>query len=150
MLFLIFSIGPKNYTLSSRDIIEIIPNLICKDNAPPNELLYYAGLVNYHGTQLPIVDLCLLLNETACPKLLSSRIILIQPPQNCNYHGPIGLLAEKITETTKIDVPKKIDHDSPQFRTFIESKISRPGKIIKLFDLEKILPDNLHEVLNIS
>ncbi len=61
--------------------------------------IYVAGIFNYRGRLVPMIDLCRLLNGTDCRPRLSTRVMMVHhtTPDGKNY--PLGLMAERVTET---------------------------------------------------
>ena len=63
MLFITFKLGEANYALEARQVIEVVPLVTLRacSGAPA----YIAGLANYRGTGVPIVDLGRLVGGSA-------------------------------------------------------------------------------------
>jgi chemotaxis-related protein WspB len=92
MLMLLFSLGNERYAIESREIVEIIPLVLLKNL--PQKPEHIAGVFNYHGRIVPVIDLCHLMRGKPCSDNLSTRIVLV------NYGGHIlGLMAEQVVET---------------------------------------------------
>jgi chemotaxis-related protein WspB len=109
MLMLLFYINNQRYALPSQQVVEVLPlvNLKTLPHAPD----YLAGVFNYRGQIVPVLDLSQLMQGKPCCEHLSSRIILV------NYWGGdtakssvlsttttpatfvIGLIAERVVET---------------------------------------------------
>ncbi|HEY9617009.1 MAG TPA: chemotaxis protein CheW [Microcoleaceae cyanobacterium] len=77
MLLLLLHVGDEHFALDSRHIVEITPLVLLKKltHAPS----HIAGLFNYRGQLVPVIDLGLLLQGHPCATHLSTRIILIYP-----------------------------------------------------------------------
>jgi chemotaxis-related protein WspB len=75
MLLLLFHLGSELYAIESSQVIEIIPtvNLRPLHHVPD----YVAGLFNYRGKFIPVIDLSQLLQATPCHLCLSTRIIIV-------------------------------------------------------------------------
>ncbi|MDY0038966.1 MAG: chemotaxis protein CheW [Desulforhabdus sp.] len=97
MLLLIYCVGKERYGLDSNQIIEVVPQVILKPL--PHAPDYVAGLFNYRGNIVPVVDLCALIGSAPCEPLLSTRIILVEYPGADGEQHVLGLLAERVTET---------------------------------------------------
>lgn len=101
MLHLVLQLGPDRYALPARDIIEVLPLVALK--SLPGAPRGVAGLLDYRGTAMPVVDLsALALDRPAAPRV-STRLLIVRytPP-----HGSerlLGLLAERTTEMMKRD-----------------------------------------------
>ena len=97
MLFIIFKAGKASYALEAHRVIEVIPIVTLR--ACPGAPDYIAGLANYRGIGVPIVDLGRLVDRTPCAVYLSTRIILTPYAGKGNQQRVIGILAETVTNT---------------------------------------------------
>lgn len=97
MLMLLFSIGDDRYALDCSQVVEVIPRVILRKvhHAPE----YVAGLFNYRGTIVPVIDLCRLMQGTPSQSSLSTRIIMVNYPIQNNRVHLLGLMAERVTDT---------------------------------------------------
>lgn len=97
---LLFHAGESRYAMSGEDIIEVIPNVgLVAVNAAK---LYVAGMLNYGGTTIPVLDFCILMQGKPCRAALHTRIIVVQGNVN-GEDVTVGLRAEKVTEVSEID-----------------------------------------------
>ena len=97
MLMLVFYVGNDRYALDSAQVVEVIPRVrLRKVYHVPT---YVAGLFNYRGAIVPVIDLGYLIQDSPCSSLFSTRIIMV------NYQGKnemrclMGLMAQRVTET---------------------------------------------------
>lgn len=106
MLMLLFYVGGDRYALDTKRVIEVIPRVTLKKvyNAPE----YIAGLFNYRGCLVPVIDFCHLIDGSPSHPYLSTRIILINcqeselsPTHSNEETSPrvLGLMAERVTDT---------------------------------------------------
>lgn len=97
MLLLQFQAGKERYGLDVSRVIEIIPMVLFRPlpHADPS----VAGLFNYRGTMVPVIDLTSLLAGEASRPLFSTRVILVNYPGRDGEDHTLGLLAERVTET---------------------------------------------------
>lgn len=96
MLMLLFYIGSDRYAFGCDRIIEIIPRVNLKKISHTPE--YVAGMLNFRGLPVPIVDLCYLLAGRPSISRLHTRIIILRFNEGENVFT-LGLLAERVTET---------------------------------------------------
>lgn len=97
MLMLLFYAGDNLYAIDSAHIIEVIPMVVPrKVDHVPN---YVAGVFNYRGNLVPIIDLSRLLHGTDCRPRFSTRVIMVHYPTNDGKDQQLGLMAERVTET---------------------------------------------------
>ncbi|MGA9381777.1 MAG: chemotaxis protein CheW [Phormidium sp.] len=97
MLILIFHIGSSLYAIDSYHVIEVIPRVTYREVAYVPK--YVAGLFNYRGAIVPVIDLCQLLRGTPSKPYLSTRVIMVSYPGKDNRLQYIGLMAERVIKT---------------------------------------------------
>ena len=99
MLFLLFELGRDRYALDALQVAEVLPLLALKEMplAPPG----VAGLLNYHGAPVPVVDLSALALGRPAARRLSTRIILLHYPDAEGSRRLLGVVAEKATHTLR-------------------------------------------------
>jgi chemotaxis-related protein WspB len=97
MLLLLFEVGTSRFGIEASEIVEVIPLVSLKK--VPHAPLCVAGVFNYRGQVVPVIDVTALLGERQAKPLLSTRIILVRPPQGGDEERLLGILAERATET---------------------------------------------------
>ena len=101
MLMLLFYAGDNLYAIDSAHVVEVIPMVLPrKVDHVPN---YVAGVFNYRGNLVPIIDLSRLLHGTDCRPRFSTRVIMVHHPANDGKGQQLGLMAERVTQVG--DVP---------------------------------------------
>ena len=101
MLFIQFYLDEFRYVISTRDVVEVVP---CVKLKPvPHAEDFIAGLFNYRGTSVPVIDLNSLLLRRPSAQKLSTRIILVHLKRGANDSCLFGIKVEKATETVKLD-----------------------------------------------
>lgn len=119
MLILTFRLKGKRFGLLGSEVHEVVP--MAELAMPPKVPKWVAGLLNYRGRLIPVLDLCLLAMGEPCARHLSTRIILADyRPEGSAGDLPrlLGLLAEKVTETVRLS-PADLDDpglDTPDAR----------------------------------
>jgi chemotaxis-related protein WspB len=98
MLVLLLRIGEQRFGLDARDVLEVVPSVALLP--VPAAPAWIAGLLHHRDGLAPVVDLARLAAGRPAAPLLSSRIVLLQRDDG---GGVIGLLAEGVTETLRID-----------------------------------------------
>lgn len=100
MLMLLFDVCEDHYAISVRQVVEVISLVkLQKLSQAPK---YIAGLLNYRGDIIPVIDLCELLTKTQHAYQYSTRIIVVNYMSNQQMPYLLGLIAEKVTETLNI------------------------------------------------
>lgn len=99
MLFLVFQLGKDRYAIEAHQVIEVLHlvNLKQIPHAPPG----VAGVFDYHGTSIPLIDLAELALGKTSRKWMSTRIILVRYGGELGETHALGLLAEQATETLR-------------------------------------------------
>jgi chemotaxis-related protein WspB len=99
MLFLLFQLGKDRYALDGRQIEGVLPLVSIKQipQAPPG----VAGLFNYRGAPVPVIDLSELTLGRPAQRRLNTHIIIVHYPTEAGGKRLLGLIAEKATETTQ-------------------------------------------------
>ena len=97
MLYLLFHLGEECYALEARQAVEVLPMVKIKEipQSPPG----VAGLINYHGNPMPVLDLSALATGKPAAKKLSTRIVVIAYERPDCGKQLLGLMAERATET---------------------------------------------------
>ena len=101
MLMLLFQLGNSRYAIPAREVVEVTPRVRLEPLAGTPD--YVAGLLNYRGEHVPAIDLCQLINSERCRNSLTTRIILVPFSGANGATGTLGLLAEAVTETLRIE-----------------------------------------------
>lgn len=145
-MILLFSVGNDNYGINVRDITEVLPSVALKNF--PNGPEYVAGLLNYRGQVVPVVDLTLLMTAQASRNRISSRIVLVDYQHENEAHHLLGLLIEKITETLKIpdhDFTSSgvVTHEAP----FLGDIAIHNEAMIQVVDIRRVLPESVKSLL---
>lgn len=145
MLFLQFRVNTNRYILATGDIIEIVPyaNLRPIPKAPD----YIAGLLNYGGVSVPVMDISFMMSGKPCEIRLSSRIVLANYTQG-DQSVCMGLLIEHLTETVRYDEDDFTDsgvalEESP----YLGKVVIDDNQIVQLVNLSDIIPEAAHDIL---
>jgi chemotaxis-related protein WspB len=146
MLFLVFQLGPDRYAVEAAQVVEVLP--LVNSKRIPRAPLGMAGLFDYHGAPVPLIDLTELTAGTPSRKWMSTRIILIDYRNKTGEAHLLGLLAERATETMR-----RSEED------FADSGLAVPGAayrgpivfdaagIIQRIDVQKLLPESVGDHL---
>ncbi|MEA2039413.1 MAG: chemotaxis protein CheW [Thermodesulfobacteriota bacterium] len=99
MLVLLFYLGEVMYTIRCDRVREVAPVVTLKH--VPHAPDYFAGLFNYRGMIVPVIDLCKLIQGRSCVMRLSTRIILVDYLKEGTSPYVVGLMAERVTEAVR-------------------------------------------------
>jgi len=107
MLFLIFQLGSDWYALDTAHVVQVLPQVVWK--RLPQSVPGIAGVLNYHGKPVPLVDLTELLLGVPAQRQMSTRIILANYIDRDGETRLLGLVAEQATETVRREKSDFID-----------------------------------------
>lgn len=99
MLVLLFYLGEVMYTIRCDRVREVAPVVTLKH--VPHAPDYFAGLFNYRGMIVPVIDLRKLIQGRPCLMRLSTRIILVDYLREGISPYVVGLMAERVTEAVR-------------------------------------------------
>lgn len=98
MLLLIFQLGPHRFALDTSQVAEVLP--MVQYRPLPQAPAGVAGVFDYHGRPVPLIDLAALALGVPSSARMSTRIVLVHYPDGAHTHL-LGLMAEKTTETLR-------------------------------------------------
>lgn len=102
MLFLLFQAGDDAYALDARHVREVIPRVALREC--PGAPSHVAGLFNYRGAVVPVLDFCLLLHRPPSRPRLSTRVLLIASGEPAHPGSRLlGLVVESLIKTMAAD-----------------------------------------------
>jgi len=146
MAQVLFYIGDDRYALECRQVIEIVPRVALR--RVPRAPHAVAGLMNYRGAAVPVIDVCRLMLDRPCMQQLSSRIIIVP------YHGTdsrehmLGLMVERVLETLQQRNVVTADPGISVTEAPYLGKIAvEKGSMTQLLRIDDLLPQSLRELL---
>lgn len=146
MMILLFNVGGDSYGINVSGIIEVLPSVALKHF--PQGPGYVAGLLNYRGLAVPVIDLTLLMSAHASRDRISSRIILVDYFTGSGDSHALGLRVEKVTETVRIpDVAFTRSGVETGNAPFLGDVAIHAGNMVQVIDIKKVLPDSMKAML---
>ncbi len=143
MLLLIFELEGGRYAIETSQIAEIVP--LVKLKKIPLAPDYVAGLMNYRGKPVPVVDLRYLAEGKQSVEKFSTRIILLNYQINQTREAILGLIAEQITETIKSTLSAPLSPGNIVDDYLLRNDSKNDGcEMIRWFDFNHMLP--AHEI----
>ncbi|MFC1746506.1 chemotaxis protein CheW [Candidatus Riflebacteria bacterium] len=149
MLTLLFYLGKDRFAVDSSKVVEVIPSINLKKltHAPP----HVAGIFDYRGLIVPVIDLSILLNKRTSQERLSTRIILFRYAKSTNKEGErevIGLMAERVTETRKMSLTDfQTTGVSVEGTPYLAEIATTENEMIQFIRVENLLKMSLHRGL---
>jgi len=142
MLLLSFSISDDKYVIDTRDIIEVTTLVRLKEL--PGSIHGVVGLLNYHGSAVPIIDISELCGKPAQENTLTTRIIIV----NYINGNVIGIKAENVTETIRVnDDAFEESGIKVNKNNFLGDVAEVDNRFIQLINTDQLLTDEVRECL---
>ena len=99
MLFLLFELARDRYVLDVSQVAEVLPLVDIRQM--PQAPTAVAGILNYRGTPVPVIDVSQLTLGRPAERRLSTRIVLVHYPGADGQTRLLGLIAERATQTVR-------------------------------------------------
>jgi chemotaxis-related protein WspB len=146
MLFLLFQLGKDRYALPTREVAEVLPLVALKQiPAAPS---WVAGLFNYHGTPVPVIDLNALALGQPAQRRFATRTVLVHYPEPGEGNHLLGLIVEKATETLQCDPADfhayGVENDAARY---LGPVIDDPRGLIQWVRVGDLLPEPVQALL---
>lgn len=146
MLVLQFRAGQDLFGLAGKDIIEVAPLTALRKL--PHTDVFVAGLFNYRGRMVPVLDLTAMITGNPSQRLFSTRIILVNYKSAQEEMHVLGLVAEGATEVHKIQESALQDPGIAVAGAPYLGKIRvNKKKTMQIIDLYSIIPAELRASL---
>ncbi|MFH1953836.1 MAG: chemotaxis protein CheW [Pseudomonadota bacterium] len=140
MLALLFYLGDTMYTMKCEKVREVAPMVKLKQ--VPHTPDYFAGLFNYRGVIVPVIDLRRLIQGQPCQMRLSTRIILVDYVRDDHTPYILGLMAERVTEAVRKSENAFVSPGlSMQEAPFLGGFVMENKEMIQYIDLD-LLPNS--------
>lgn len=146
MLFLVFELARDRYVLDVSQIAEVLPLVAIKQIplAPPA----VAGVLNYRGAPVPVIDLSQLTLGRPAVRRLSTRIVLIHYPDARGGTQLLGLIAEKATQTVRREETDFVASGlSSEGASYLGAVAPDAHGITQRLDAETLLPASVRDML---
>jgi chemotaxis-related protein WspB len=145
-LFVEFQIGDNGYLLDTADVAQVLPLLDI--TRVPHAPIGVAGICNYHGAPVPVIDLGELVAGEPAKRHFSTRLILVRYPDHAGQKQLLGLIAEKVTQTvthavTEFNPPGIASNAAP----YLVSVCAVGRRLLQRIEVSKLLPAEVSEVL---
>ena len=149
MQLLIFHLDADRYAMRTAEIVCVLPLTNLKQL--PHTPAYVAGLLNYHGAAVPVIDLCHLMCGRAANALFDSRIILINY-QRTGDSGKtskrLGLIAEHVSALQQRNPDEfSVAGIDPGTAPYLGKIATDREGILQLVDLDQLLSESVRAML---
>ena len=144
MKVLLFHIGRDRYGLPLTGIVRVLPLLELKQL--PLTPDYVAGLMDLHGTPVPVIDLSRLAGLPAAAAQFDTRIVIVDYRAPGGTTHALGLMATQVRGITDID-PQQLENSGVATAPFLGQVASDADGIVQLVELEHLLTSDVRALL---
>jgi len=144
MLLLLFTIGENRYGIEATQVKEVWPALPLKPvHRTPD---YIAGLISSGEKIIPVLDISKLYVNEPVVNRISTRIILIKIKGLNGKEHTLGVLAEHVTDTVKIDeyAIKSISVKSEE-GSLVGEEFLIEDQLIQKINVDELLQKDMYE-----
>ncbi|MET0262898.1 MAG: chemotaxis protein CheW [Rariglobus sp.] len=143
MLFLQFEIGGHRYLLEAKRVATVLPLPTLK--ALPGAPAGVAGVSNYQGTAVPVLDLALLATGRPAIDRLSTRLVLVRYPTPAGERL-LGLVAERATGVSRV-ADDAFASTGVSAAPWLGGVAPVAGALAQRIEINELLPPDLRAVL---
>jgi len=144
MKALIFHIGRDRYGLRLRAVVRVLPLLALKQLPLAPE--HVAGLMDFQGAPVPVIDLCRLAGVAPAPDHYDTRIVLVDYVAPDGATHLLGLLAQQVHGVQDVR-EEALGAIGVSSAPFLGQVASDADGIVQLVELEHLLPAALRAIL---
>ena len=146
MLFLLFQVGSDRYALDVRQIAEVLPMVAIK--RIPLSPRGVAGVCNYRGVPVPVIDLSELAIGRPTQPRLGTRLVLVHYGDGTGARHLLGLIAEKATETLRCAAEEFVASGVTDEATpYLGPVAAHAGSLIQQIEVDELLSTAVRSVL---
>ena len=138
VLYIQISIDSDDFILSGDRIIAVIPyvNIQYLPGAPE----HIAGILNFQGNTVPVLDITKLIRKRSSKNFLSTRIILFYNEKMLTNNSICGILAENVTEVVKLKSPIAGDVRAAKqaYSMYVDEVINHNNAVLQRLNMETL------------
>jgi len=141
MLYLLCVVGNDRFGIEANRVVEVLPLLHWKH--VPKAQYGIVGLLNYHGTPVPVVDLSLLMLGTLAPRRMHTRIVLVRTYPDPASQEPtlLALVAERVRGSFRRSEEEFTAPDAAVLTApYLGPVVSDEKEILQRLDVDRIVP----------
>jgi chemotaxis-related protein WspB len=146
VLFLVFQLDAERYALDAATVTAVLPRVELR--RLPQAHAAVAGVFDYRGEVVPVIDLCALALQRPARDAMSTRIVLADYLDRSGGARRLGLLAERVVDTVRLPeeafAPSGVDQ--PQARYL--GPVARDAHgLLQRIGVRELLPEAVHDLL---
>ena len=147
MLFVLFQLGSDRYALPASEVVEVLRLVSFKEI--PGAPRGVAGLIDYRGTAVPVLDLSALALGRRAAQRVSTRVLMVKYPlPRGGGERLLGLVAERATEMLAREAadfqPMGITNEATRY---LGPVVDDPRGLIQRIEIGALLTEELRAAL---
>jgi chemotaxis-related protein WspB len=140
-----FRVAEDLYAVAAERVVEVVPRVELRPI--PHAPAWLAGLFNYRGKAIPVIDLGLLLGSAPCVERLDTRAILVEEPGD-RRGRLIGLVAENVSDVATVrDDQVVLPAMNMEGAPYLGPVVRTEKGLIQVIAVERVLPETLREAI---
>jgi chemotaxis-related protein WspB len=146
VLFLVFELASDRYVLDVSQVAAVLPLVAITriPHAPPA----VAGILNYRGAPVPVIDVSQLTLGRPAERRLSTRIVLVHYPDADGHTRLLGLIAERATQTMRREATDFVSSGVTSERASYLGPVAPDARgLLQWVDARTLLPASLRDML---
>lgn len=146
MLHLIVRLGKDAYAITTARVRQIVP--FARLKSLPSGLDAVAGVLNFHGQAVPVLDLTLLLTDALSKEALGTRIVLAEVELPGSHFRLLGLLVEGAHSVARLD-PASFQPTGlrPDGRPWLGPIVEHEHILVQRIEIASLLPKDVIDAL---
>jgi chemotaxis-related protein WspB len=145
ILVVCLEVAGERYGVEASRVVEVVPSVSLR--TVPGTAHGIAGLLDFRGRLVPVVDLGLLWVERASPERMSTRIVVASLAGDRR----VGLRAERVTRVARVDPDAQYAGPGPESRHAGLGRLVRhEDGVLQLVSVEDLVPADVLAALERS
>jgi len=145
MLYLLMDAGSDTYAVASDSVVEVVPCATLK--SAPGAPHAVAGILNYRGRPVPVVDCGILLAGHPCPVHFSTRFILLRLEIG-GRERVLGLMGENVTRVQMFEESEFVEPGARAADFPCAGRVAALGdRWVQRLDMGSVLTEDVWETL---
>jgi chemotaxis-related protein WspB len=149
ILYLILQLGADRYALEASQVTEIVPLVRLK--SLPGAPVGAAGLMNYRGAPLPVVDLSLLATGVPTAATEAARIVVVRytGQGRAGSDDALGLLVPEARDTVRLDPGSFVDAGlAADGAPYLGPVLATAEGVLQRVTVQALLSDELRDAVH--
>jgi chemotaxis-related protein WspB len=144
MKVLVFHIGAQRYGVRLTGLRQVVAVAALKELplAPP----YVAGLLDLHGSPVPVIDLAQRAGLAPACVRFDTRILVADYAVGEGSVRALGLLVERVEAVQEID-PGQLCETGVRAAPFLGQVVAGSGALLQLVEIGELLPPDVQAIL---